>query len=293
MTTRTRRATNLIRLNLRVLGLAASRKWVNVAHVAAGYDRAAPHYDESWLSHLAPVTRRVAAMLPDTLPPGDLADLGCGTGFGVRLLADRYPGRAIHGCDVSSGMLEAARQRQPAASVRWHPADMLSYLRGMPDGSLAGVLAAWSTGYADRNAVAAECRRALAPGGALALVVNLADTLTVVRDAFRHALRECPDGVRLAVRTTFPRSGRAVRASLEGARLKVTVAETGWADACRPPLSEASLTEWLLSTGILAGYDAMLPLDRPGAARDAFEARLRADTRPIRHHYFAALATRP
>jgi hypothetical protein len=37
----------------------------------------------------------------------------------------------------------------------------------------------------------------------------------------------------------------------------------------------------------------MLPLDRPGAARDAFEARLRADTRPIRHHYFAALATRP
>ena len=49
----------------------------------------------------------------------------------------------------------------------------------------------------------------------------------------------------------------------------------------------------LLRTGTLAGFDAMLPLDRPGPCADTFEARLAADPEPIRHHYALAVAVRP
>ncbi|MBM3496652.1 MAG: methyltransferase domain-containing protein [Armatimonadetes bacterium] len=289
MTAFVKRAADLVRLNARVLGLAASGKWVRPADVAASYDRAAGTYDEAWLVHLARTTRRVVEMAPEQLPPGGLVDLGCGTGFGAELLAGRYPGRDLDACDISAGMLAQA-SRRGIEGVRRHEADMIAFLRTLPEGSTACVLSAWSIGYTDWRAALTECGRALARGGAMAFVVNLADTLPTVRSAFRETMRECPGSVMLACRPTFPGDIAAIRAAIEGARLRTTYSEDGWAEIPRPDDPDADLVDRILSTGILAGFDAMLPLDRPGPARDAFERRLRADTRPIRHHYFAAVA---
>lgn len=48
------------------------------------------------------------AAVPD-LPPGDLVDLGCGTGVMGEALKARFPGRRLHGVDASPAMLEKAR----------------------------------------------------------------------------------------------------------------------------------------------------------------------------------------
>ena len=49
------------------------------------------------------------ARVPDSLPEGDVVDLGCGSGAAGPALRARCPGRRLIGVDASPAMLEAAR----------------------------------------------------------------------------------------------------------------------------------------------------------------------------------------
>lgn len=49
------------------------------------------------------------AMVPETLPEGDVVDLGCGSGAAAGALSARLPGRRLLGIDASPAMLAEAR----------------------------------------------------------------------------------------------------------------------------------------------------------------------------------------
>ena len=57
--------------------------------------------------------------------PERIADLGCGSGNGTRLLAQRWPGANIVGVDNSREMLETARSR--GGSIDWQQAELGSW----------------------------------------------------------------------------------------------------------------------------------------------------------------------
>lgn len=288
-----RRCADCARLNGRVLWLLATGRRMRPADVALSYDRLAPDYDRAWLVHLRETTARLLDRLPEALPEGPILDLGCGTGFAALRLAARFPDRTVEASDLSAGMIAEARTRPGAAAVVWSVADMLGFLAARTDASAALAVAAWSAGYTDFRLAARECRRVLRPGGRLAFVVNLADTLAPLRRAFRYCMQAHAAELRCLARFPFPRNAAAVRAALRAAGLEVERFEEGECPIEPPPAPDGRRLPWLLRTGTLAGFDAMLPLGRPGPVADTFEARLAADPEPIRHHYALAVAVRP
>jgi len=57
--------------------------------------------------------------------PRRIVDLGCGSGNGTRLLAQRWPGASVVGVDSSPEMLETARSRDD--SIDWQQAELSSW----------------------------------------------------------------------------------------------------------------------------------------------------------------------
>jgi ubiquinone/menaquinone biosynthesis C-methylase UbiE len=290
--TRWRRWSDCARLNGQVARLLLAGRWMRTADVALSYDRLAEAYDETWLVHLEPTTRRLLDALPAVLPPGAIVDLGCGTGFATLHLAERYPGHRVVACDVSSGMLNQARTRLGRHAVTWEEADMSSFLATQPDASAALIVAAWSAGYTDYPRLARQVRRVLRAGGCFASVLNLADTLGPLRRAFRYCMQAHARQLRRLPRFPFPRNATSVRSALIRAGLIPTRFEEGHCPIGVPASDGRRLLPWLLRTGTLAGFDALLPLADTGPVADTFEACLAADPEPLQHHYVLAVAGR-
>lgn len=81
----------------------------------SGWDRAAPHYDEGWLSALEPATALVLDRAG--LRPGQrVLDVACGTGVLTLAASQRVTDRGeVIGTDISETMLALAQQRAPAS----------------------------------------------------------------------------------------------------------------------------------------------------------------------------------
>ena len=290
---RIQRYVDCARLNVRAAGLILRNRWVRPSDVAQSYDRLAHDYDAAWLIHLQETTLHLLDALPKNLPNGSILDLGCGTGFAALRLAARFPDRTVSACDISAGMIAEARGRPGSGTISWHVADIHSFLVSLPAGSAALAVAAWSAGYGDFRQICRNAHSVLASGGGFALIVNLADTLAPLRRAFRYCMQTHAADLNRLARFPFPRSPGAVRRDLRAVGFRIDHFEDGFCPI-EPPLSSGGRRlPWLLNTGTLAGFDAMLPLDRPGPCADTFEARLAADPEPMRHHYALAVAVRP
>jgi len=278
------------RLNLRVLTLALRDKWLSSRTVAESYDCVAPFYDETWLPHLRGVTDALLSRVPEP-GAGAILDLGCGTGYAAQMLCSACPGREIIAVDVSAGMLARARERLAAEKVSFVQADMLDFLSARPSASASLIVSAWAMGYSNPGQLIRQAARVLAPGGALAFVVNTADTLAPVFKAYRNCMARFPEKVRLAAWPRFPESWATLRAIMLRSGFEIEWYEDGFKEVPRPS-GQAGILSWLLKTGVLAGFDAMLPLREGGPEADYFERLLKDDRDPIRHHYVAAAAKR-
>lgn len=134
--------------------------------IARVFDAMAASYDElePWYEHLYHVLHGIVAAA--LAPPADgtrhrALDLGCGTGYQSRRLADL--GYAVHGADISAGLLAVARQRLPAAALALADAETLPYR----DASFDVVTCCGSTlSFVDTpERVVREIGRVLRPGG--------------------------------------------------------------------------------------------------------------------------------
>jgi SAM-dependent methyltransferase len=283
-----RRWMDCLRLNLKMAILALKGQWLSPDDTARGYDAVAQVYNETWLIHLRRATDRLLSCLPGDIPPGCIMDLGCGTGDATAALALRFPDRNILGIDVSEGMISKAKATCLSPDITFRKSDMLSYLKQASPESAAIVLSAWSIGYTNPAKVIQESAHVLAPRGIFAFIVNRMDTLGPVFRSFRLTMARFPNRIERALWPRFPKNLDAMLSMMKNAGLEVCWKEEGTID-----LEEAGVKRDLssiLKTGILAGFDAVLPLRKPGVAPDYFEACLRNDPEPIRHHYIAAVA---
>jgi SAM-dependent methyltransferase len=152
-----------------------------VRDTRASYDAVAADYFERFGAELAakPLDRAMLAGFAELVLAaggGPVADIGCGSGR-VSAHLERL-GLSVSGIDLSPEMIAAARRRYPG--LRFEVGSMLSL--ELPDGSLGGVLAWYSTIHIPDERlpeVFAEFYRVLAPGGYLQLGFQ-------VRDAPRH-----------------------------------------------------------------------------------------------------------
>ncbi len=283
-----RRYADCLRLNGKLAALALSRSWIGARDVAASYDALAPDYETNWLAHLRPVTDRLLDQLPDT--GGRILDLGCGTGHTTRRLNARWPEASITAQDISAGMLAVAEKQSDADNIRFSCSDMLDFMTGQPDRSAGLVISAWAIGYSKPGKILKEAFRVLEPGGCFAFVVNVLHTLRPVYIAFRRTMQRYPEKLRAVAWPRFPASWEAFEKQSRAAGFQTAQHESGKAAVC--PAGGVSL-DWLLRTGILAGFDAMLPLADDPETAAFFEQQLHAQSEPLEHHYILAVLRKP
>ena len=156
--------------------------------VRESFDRAAITYDAA-----AVVQRRVCQRLLDELDPAlpapaSVLDAGCGTGYGARLLRQRWPAAHISGVDFAPAMLSLAQHETDAcfsADIEKLP---------LPDQHFDLWWSSLSIQWCDNDAVFSEAARVLRPHGRLAVSTLGPDTFHELRAAFsgvdqhRHTL---------------------------------------------------------------------------------------------------------
>jgi ubiquinone/menaquinone biosynthesis C-methylase UbiE len=145
--------------------------------VAKEFDRAAPGYEEGRLASWYQAQGRMVLEVMGPLHRGLVVDIGCGTGWLLReLLRDRPSLRGL-GIDVSEEMVEAAKRKASAESIR-----NVEFRRGdweramLPNLGLAGERAKLVTCvsafhyFQDPLGALKRIRRILAPGGRILLL---------------------------------------------------------------------------------------------------------------------------
>ncbi len=149
--------------------------------VAASFSRAAASYDA-----VADLQRRVGhallARLPAGLVPQRWLDLGCGTGYFSRALAERFPRADGLALDIAEGMLRHARPRGGAGAFVAGDAERLPLREASVDLIYSSLALQWC---GDFQAVLGEARRVLRPGGVLAFSSLCTGTLQELRDSWQ------------------------------------------------------------------------------------------------------------
>ncbi len=153
----------------------------------AAFDERASRYEGGWLGklHHEIADRTAALALAQTPLPTRILDVGCGTGYLLRLLAGRCPGAIeLAGVDPAPAMIDLAEAKAGDERIKFSVgvAEHLPY----PDAAFDLVVSTTSFDHwVDQRSGLAECARVLRPGARLVLVDQfsawLAPTLLVGR----------------------------------------------------------------------------------------------------------------
>jgi len=149
--------------------------------VASSFSRAAASYDG-----VAALQRRIGHQLLAYSAgawQGRVLDLGSGTGYFTRILAEQPAVTDLLALDLAEGMLRYARAQRGHAGIRWLCADAEAL--PLADNSLDGVFSSLAIQWCDDSGrLFGELRRVLKPGAPLGFATLGPRTLWELRDAW-------------------------------------------------------------------------------------------------------------
>lgn len=149
--------------------------------VAASFSRAAASYDS-----VAELQRAVGSelltRLPAPLSPSRWVDLGSGTGYFSRILADDFAESEGIALDIAEGMLNHARPLGGAQHYVAGDAEHMPLLDQSCDLIFSSLAVQWCSDFA---AVLGEAHRVLQPGGVFAFASLCVGTLYELRESWQ------------------------------------------------------------------------------------------------------------
>lgn len=239
-----------LRMLLRVMSLYFSRVNRSDALVRKSYDRLSDGYDDSWTGHMRDLTEALIDKLQ--IQRGQAAlDLTCGTGFATGLIANRTSAKVI-GVDRSEGMLEQARKNYPD-KCEFVQADILEFLKNLPDNSFDVITCCWGLGYSKPFPVLRQIKRVLKKSGKAGIIDNTIFSLREVMYCSLLTFMEQPEKLENLMKFRFLTGKRQLRLWFRLTGLKP---ETLWAG--KKPYHVASgkaAVEKLRATGGAAGFE--------------------------------------
>jgi malonyl-CoA O-methyltransferase len=158
--------------------------------VRASFEHAADTYDAVAVLQREIADRLLARLELVQLKPKVILDIGCGTGYGLRKLMQRYPRARVLGLDIAAAMTRRARRE----SGLWNrvtgrcifscgDAECLPVATASVDMIISNLTLQWC----DPPTVFAEAQRVLRPGGLIMFTTFGPDTLRELRAAWRAA----------------------------------------------------------------------------------------------------------
>ncbi|PUA28603.1 MAG: malonyl-[acyl-carrier protein] O-methyltransferase BioC [Cellvibrio sp. 79] len=154
--------------------------------VAQSFGRAAPTYDT--VAQLQrDVGKHLLQYIPVQLESGaTVIDLGSGTGFFTRQLANRFDGAAIIGLDIAEGMLHFSQQQTHTHQIKWLCADaeLLPLADHSVDLIFSSLAIQWCSNLLQ---LLRELARVLKPGGQLVVATLGPNTLHELKSAWQQA----------------------------------------------------------------------------------------------------------
>lgn len=153
--------------------------------VRKAFDRAAESYDSA-----AAVQREICHRLTalasaqrPAAPVGRVLDAGCGTGYGLRLLAGEYPDAELIALDFAPAMLARVKS---AADGHHEVVPLCADLEALPlaSGTIDAVWSSLALQWCEPSLTLAELARVLRPGGVAWIATLGPRTLWELREAF-------------------------------------------------------------------------------------------------------------
>jgi malonyl-CoA O-methyltransferase len=166
------------------------RSMLDKRQVRRSFEHAASTYDHAAVLQREVATRALERLELVRINPSVIVDAGCGSGFALPSLHQRYPRATLVALDIAFAMLQKSRARIPGWK-RWSGLSKAVFVCG--DNETLPLQAAcaemlWSNlsfhWANDLAALFAECRRILTPGGLLMFTTFGPDTLKELRRAW-------------------------------------------------------------------------------------------------------------
>jgi ubiquinone/menaquinone biosynthesis C-methylase UbiE len=146
----------------------------------AEFNDRATGYDQGWRGrvHHEIADRTADLAVAVAAAPNRVLDVGCGTGYLLRVLADRYPNaERLDGIDAAPAMVTTAAGNTQDDRLTF--AVGVAERIGHPDDTFDLIVSTTSFDHwSDQQAGLRECARALRPGGHLVLVDQFSVMLT-------------------------------------------------------------------------------------------------------------------
>ncbi|MBI5078753.1 methyltransferase domain-containing protein [Candidatus Saganbacteria bacterium] len=129
--------------------------------IKRNFSRSAPEYDRHAVLQAKMADKLFAAVRG--LNPERILDIGCGTGYLTRRLAENFPRAKVLGIDIAPGMIEVAKEKEGGDNLVFRVGDGENLLFDKRSFDL--VVSNASLQWMDAGKTARQVRRVLRPGG--------------------------------------------------------------------------------------------------------------------------------
>jgi malonyl-CoA O-methyltransferase len=161
---------------------------IDQRNVSLAFNAAANNYDAASLLQQTVADRLIESIEMIKINPGSILDLGSGTGYGSRILKQRFKKARYYQNDISVDMLKTARKHSPKFFSKNHflcaDAARMPVKDNQFDLVFSSLMLQWCN---DLDLVFSEIKRMLKPGGIFMFASFGPDTLKELRESWQQA----------------------------------------------------------------------------------------------------------
>ncbi|MGD9581007.1 MAG: class I SAM-dependent methyltransferase [Vampirovibrionia bacterium] len=256
-------------------------RFVETSDFQRSYEALASSYDNEWYVHLDKVTTDVVAELAQ-IQPQCILDAGCGTGSSTFKLRGTFSDSYIAGLDFSPSMLAEAKKKFSKDRALLVRDSLENGIKRFSNNQFDLVTCFWSLGYAKNKAVYKQLNRILADKGYLFILTNKRNTLKEVRQSMKYTMFQHIDMIDKVPLHKFPKDKQHLLDMLGSNYEEIKYGEGSFSINLA---DKKNMLDWILNTGILAGYEYILDLRKNKPCRDTFVKYFNDNFSELTHNY--------
>jgi hypothetical protein len=184
-------------------------------------------------------------------------------------------------------MLKQARRKLGPEKVILVRDTLENGLTKFKEGQFDLVVCAWSLGYGRKKNVYRLLSHILNTNGHLLILTNKYDTLKAVQHSIKYTMYKHYKKIRKLPLHKFPKDREYLLKKL-GKRFEEK--KFGEGHFAIDITHKSSVIDWLLNTGILAGYEYILNLRKDELTRKTYEDYIKSNYNELVHNYMWILA---